>query len=385
MSMLELVFWLVFGLILFIYIGYALLIGLSSKLFPKPPTHWANTQDLPSVCIIIPAFNEATCLNQKVFNTLALDYPSEKLKIIVITDGSSDGSETLTWGDERVIRLHQPQREGKSAAINRAMPFSDAEITAITDANTLLNSDALLALTSPFQSNSIGGVAGEKRVQTDFGNSTSNEGLYWKYESRLKRWDAQVYSIVGAAGELFAFRTHLFQPLEIDAILDDFMLSVRIVEQGYRVGYAPNAQATESASPSLSAEWKRKIRIAAGVFQSLPRLDLPLKPSKYPLAWAIFVGHRWMRWMLAPPLLLILLPLHLNLGLSMGGLWLLFAFIHLSAYILAGLGFALNSFQLKIPFFYTPMYFVMMNAAMVAGAFRFFSGKQSVLWEKVRS
>lgn len=383
--MLELVFWLVFGLILFIYIGYALLIGLVSKLFPEPPKHWSGIEHLPTVCIVIPAFNEISCLAQKVSNTLALDYPTEKLHIIVITDGSSDGSENLTWADPRIQVLHQPRREGKSAAINRAMSFSSAEITAITDANTLLNPDALMALTAPFQWKSIGGVAGEKRVQTDFGKSTANEGLYWRYESLLKRWDAQLYSIVGAAGELFAFRTHLFQPLETDAILDDFMLSVRIVEQGFRVGYALNATATESASPNLAAEWKRKIRIAAGVFQSLPRLELPLKPGKYPLAWAIFVGHRWMRWMLAPPLLLILLPLHLHLGMSLGGLWLPFAGIHLFAYTMAGLGFALNSLQLKAPFFYTPMYFIMMNAAIVAGALRFFSGKQTVLWEKVRS
>ncbi len=384
MAELELVFWGMLGLLLFIYLGYGFAMALVSKFVQPFPNSWASTHGLPSVCVVIPAYNEAACLPAKLANTLALDFPFDLLSILVVTDGSTDGSEALHFPDARVQVLHQTQRQGKSAAVNRALGFSSAQITVITDANTLLNPEALLALTAPFQWSSIGAVAGEKRVQADPGNSTSSEGLYWKYESRIKHWDARFYTIVGAAGELFAFRTSLFKPLEPDAILDDFVLSVRIVEQGFRVAYAPTALATEQASPNLQAEWKRKIRIAAGVFQSLPRLELPKKPFTWPRAWLVFVGHRWMRWMLAPPLLLFFLFSHLCLGANNQGVWLFSAGIHLGIYAWALLGVALNRFQLKIPLFYMPMYFLMMNAAMLAGALRYMQGKQSVLWEKVR-
>lgn len=384
MAVLELFFWGSFGLLAFIYLGYGLSMFCISRFFSASPQNWTSVDALPSVCIVVPAYNELACLPAKLANTLALDYPFDKLRILVVTDGSSDGSESLQWPDDRVQVLHQAPRQGKAAAINRVMAFSNADITVITDANTLLNPDALLALTAPFQWESVGAVAGEKRVQADQGNSASSEGLYWKYESLMKRWDARFYSIVGAAGELFAFRTSLFQPLESDAVLDDFMLSVRIVEQGFRVAYAPQAQANEHASPNLQAEWKRKIRISAGVFQSLPRLELPKNPFRWPRAWMVFVGHRWMRWMLAPPLLLFFLGCHVLLGFSNKGLWLATAWAHLGMYAWAMLGFALNNAKLKIPLFYTPMYFFMMNAAVVAGALRHMQGKQSVLWEKVR-
>ena len=385
MAVLEFCFWFAFALLVFIYIGYGLILAFISRLFPSPPQYWESTDAMPSVCIVIPAYNERDCLSAKLANTLSLNFPSEKLSILVVTDGSTDGSEALNWPGNRVRVLHQAERKGKSAALNRAMPFSSAEITAITDANTLLNPDALLSLTAPFQWKSVGGVAGEKCVLAEQGNSASNEGLYWKYESLIKRFDARFLTIVGAAGELFAFRTHLFKPLEHDAVLDDFILSVRIVEQGFRVAYAPGAQASEKASPGLRAEWKRKVRISAGVFQSLPRLELPCKPWKWPRAWFVFLGHRWMRWMLAPPLLLFFLLVHLILGIQHHQLWAITAFFHLGLYLWALLGFALNRFALNIPFFYTPMYFCMMNVAIVAGAVRYLRGKQSVLWEKVRT
>lgn len=384
MPFLELLFWLCFGILFLIYLGYGFGLCLLSRFFSSPPQNWASINEIPSVCIVIPAYNELNCLPAKLANTLSLDFPFDKLSILVITDGSTDGSDALNWPDERVRLLHQAQRQGKSAAVNRALGYSDSEITVITDANTLLSPDALLAITAPFQWGTIGAVAGEKRVQADRGNSASNEGLYWKYESLVKRWDARFYTIVGAAGELFAFRTQLFKPLEPDAILDDFVLSVRIVEQGFRVAYAPRAKATEQASPSLMAEWKRKIRISAGVFQSLPRLELPFKPFKWPRAWFVFFGHRWMRWMLAPTLLPLFLLCHLCLGIENQGAWMATALLHLGLYSWALLGLALSRLQLKIPLFYTPMYFLMMNAAIVAGALRHLRGEQSVLWEKVR-
>ena len=384
MPVFEFLFWLGFGLLFFIYLGYGICLGAISRFFSAPPENWANPDSIPSVCIVIPAYNEGSHLGNKLANTLALDFPFDKLHILIVNDGSTDGSDALQWPDDRVKILHQPHRQGKSAALNRALALSTAEITVITDANTLLNPGALLALTAPFQWDSIGAVEGEKKIQAVHGNSASNEGLYWKYESLIKRWDARFYSIVGVTGELFAFRTPLYKPLEPDAILDDFVLSVRIIEQGYRVAYAPRAQATEQASPGLKAEWKRKIRISAGVFQSLPRLNLPLRPFVHTKAWLVFIGHRWMRWMLAPPLLLLVLLCHLYLGHQYQGAWLVSALVHLSLYLWALLGFALNNLKLKIPLFYTPMYFLMMNAAILAGALRHFRGQQTVLWEKVR-
>ncbi len=367
-------------LLFYTYLGYGLLAWVVS--FFKQKTPPADPKDWPGITLIVPAFNEANWLHEKLQNCLNLEYPPEKLQILLITDGSNDGSEATPW-HEKVQVLHKPQRAGKAAAINRAVPFAQFPILVITDANTSLNPNALKALARPFSNPNVGGVSGEKRVRNQPGKAQAQEGLYWKYESWLKRKDARLYTLVGAAGELFAFRANLFRPLESDAILDDFVLSVRIIEQGFRVDYAAEAKASEDPSPSIGAEWKRKIRIAAGAFQSMPRLSLFYKPYRYPMPWFQFFSRRLLRWLFAPWALLLFFILCLLLSPS-HFFWGFLACLQIVFYALALIGFLGHKSRALPTLFKTPFYFVLMHAAIPVGFFRHLKGKQSALWDKAR-
>ncbi len=367
-------------LLFYTYLGYGLLAWSVSFFKQKRPL--ADPKDWPGITLIVPAFNEAGWLHEKIQNCLNLQYPPEKLQILLITDGSNDGSESMPW-PAQVQVLHQPQRAGKAAAINRAVPFAQFPIVVITDANTSLNPQALMALARPFSNPKVGGVSGEKMVRSRPGMAQAQEGLYWKYESWLKRKDARLYTLVGAAGELFAFRASLFRNLETDAILDDFVLSVRIIEQGFKVDYASDAKASEDPSPSIAAEWKRKIRIAAGAFQSMPRLRLFYKPFHYPLPWFQFFSRRLLRWLFAPWALLLFFALCLLLTPS-HFFWGLLAGLQIAFYGLALVGFLGHRSNALPALFKAPFYFVLMHAAIPVGCFRHLKGKQSALWDKAR-
>lgn len=199
-------------------------------------------------------------------NCLELDYPADKLRILWVTDGSNDRTnERLSRWPQATV-LHQPQRQGKTAALNRGIHFVKTPLVVFTDANTHLNREALREIVHAFTNPKVGCVAGEKRiaVQSKDNAASGGEGLYWKYESTLKALDARLYSAVGAAGELFAVRRELFEEMRTDTLLDDFILSLRIVMQGHTIAYCANAYAVESGSADMREEEKRKVRIAAG-------------------------------------------------------------------------------------------------------------------------
>ncbi|MBS1924791.1 MAG: glycosyltransferase family 2 protein, partial [Bacteroidetes bacterium] len=211
------------------------------------------------------SYNEAEVLTQKIKNSLELDYPEDKLQIYFITDGSNDNSTEIISAHSRINLFFKPEREGKVAAINRVMPFVTTPIVVFSDANTFLNKGCIREIVKHYSNEKTGAVAGEKKVLdlNKTGDAASaGEGLYWKYESFLKKLDAEFYSVVGAAGELFSIRTELFEPTAKDVLLDDFIISLKICQKGYRVAYEPNAYASEAPSDSIKEEQKRKIRIS---------------------------------------------------------------------------------------------------------------------------
>jgi biofilm PGA synthesis N-glycosyltransferase PgaC len=281
---LQVLLWLAVGTIFYTFLGYPLLIGLLARCARRPVRQAAIT---PRVTLLIPAYNEAAVIARKIENSLALDYPPEQLEIVVVTDGSNDGTADIVAGyaDRGVHLYHQPQRQGKMAAVNRVMPLVGGEIVVFSDANAMIGRGALRALVRNFADPSVGGVAGEKQVLG------GGEGLYWRYESFLKRCDSALSSVVGAAGELFAIRRSLFEPPPPDAVIDDFVMSLRLVEADWRVMYEAEAVATEEPSPTLAGEWRRRVRIAAGGFQSIRWLPGLLSPARGWVAWQYF-SHR---------------------------------------------------------------------------------------------
>lgn len=385
MNTIEILFWSCLLLTFYTYLGYGILLWLLVQ--TKEKLGFKNLEPdldyLPEVTLVIPSFNEADFIEEKAKNSLELAYPKSKLRILFITDGSTDGTEKILEKIEGVEVTHSPVRGGKSAAENRAIEMVKSEIVVFCDANTRLNDQAIRLMVAHFADPKVGAVSGEKRIFQDAQHDAAGagEGLYWRYESTLKRLDARLYSIVGAAGELIAFRTKLFEPLEHDTILDDFVQSMRICLQGYRVAYEPNAYAMETASASVSEELKRKIRIAAGGWQAMSRLGGALFYMKQPLLSFAYISHRVLRWSITPLALLFLIPLNLLL-LEQPFYALLFAG-QVLFYLLAWKGYLDDSKGIKSKFF-IPYYFFIMNYAVIAGFFRFIKGSQSAKWERAK-
>ncbi|MBP6511803.1 MAG: glycosyltransferase family 2 protein [Bacteroidia bacterium] len=385
MNLLEILFWTFIVIIFYAYFGYGiLLIGLVKiKEYLTKNYTIINPQFEPTVTFIVPCYNEIEILQSKVINTLQLDYPKEKLQILFITDGSTDGSQIKLEQYEQVEVLHDPIRRGKSAAENRSVAHAHGEIIIISDANTVLPSNTIKNMVRHYINPEIGAVSGEKRIgQGEKENAAgAGEGFYWKYESLLKRFDARLHTVVGAAGELFSFRKHLFRPLEEDTILDDFVLSLRITQAGYRVMYDPTATATETASANSHEELKRKIRICAGGWQAMSRLGSLFNFFKHPILTFQYISHRVLRWTLAPLFLLCTIPFNILLAKN-SSLYQIILFLHILFYLFAFLGYHLEKKELKIKTFFIPYYFTMMNYAAILGFFRFIKGNQSAIWEK---
>lgn len=380
-------FWLCLFLIVYTYIGYGillwLLIQIKRRISPPRSTPALPDKQLPFVSFIVAAYNEQDYIVAKADNTLALDYPSERMQIIFVTDGSTDATPLLLEAfADRIICLHQPGRAGKIAAVHRAMQFAEGEICVFTDANTMLNKEALREIVKHYQYTDVGAVAGEKRVASAE-NATAGEGIYWKYESFLKRLDYELFSVVGAAGELFSIRKELYMPVPANTLLDDFMISLHVAAKGYRVAYAPEAYAMETASADVSEEMKRKIRISAGGIQSIIWLLPLLNIFRYGWLSFQYISHRVLRWSLTPLALLLLLPLNIILWQE-GIIYQLLLAGQAAFYTAAATGWLLATQRVKIKAFFIPFYFAMMNYCVFLGLIRYLKGSQSVLWEKAK-
>lgn len=372
-------------IVCYTYVGYGLLlyilVKVKARLFKKPP----SAPYEPEVTLMVAAYNEESFIEEKIRNTLALDYPAEKLQIIFITDGSTDLTADIIARYPRIRLLHEPGRKGKSAAINRAMTFVQTPVTIFCDANTLLNKEAVRKLATHFGNAQVGAVAGEKKVMSaeESGAEGAGEGLYWKYESLLKKWDADLYSVMGAAGELFAVRTELYESIPANCILDDFIISFRINMKGYTVMYEPGAFASETASASLADEYKRKVRISAGGFQSIMMLTPLLNPFRFPRITFQYVSHRVFRWTLAPLcLLLVLLANIILVAQGAGDLYSWLLVLQVLFYGAALSGYLLARRNIKVKYLYVPFYFVFMNWAVFHGFYRFLGNRQSAIWER---
>ncbi len=383
-----LAFWISFFIIFYTFFGYGILLYalVRVKRIFRKPFLFSQLYDLPTVTVMVAAFNEEDLIEEKITNCLELNYPKNKVQFIFITDGSSDRTPELVAKHPDITLLHENQRLGKMAAIKRAMPFVSGQVTVFTDANTFLNKDALTQLVKHYQNPKIGAVAGEKKIMVNQSAdaSSAGEGFYWKYESALKKWDYELYSNVGAAGELFSIRTDLYQPVETDTIIDDHMIAMRIAENGYIIAYEPNAYALETASADSGEELKRKIRIAAGGIQSVYRLKKAANPLNNPLLTFQYFSHRLLRWVLTPWLMILLFILNILIVIRYPeyGLYLITLFLQISFYIAALLGWFLESKKIKLKAAFIPFYFSMMNYAVIAGTFRYYKGAQSAAWEK---
>ncbi len=279
------------------------------------------------------------------------------------------------------------RRKGKIAQVNRTVEKAGGEIIVFSDANSFFNRESIRNIVRHFNDMQVGCVAGEKRVKkSESSTSGEGEGLYWKYESLLKKFDSRLWTTVGAAGEIFAVRKELWAgAIEQNAIIEDFVVSMRIAEKGYRVIYEPEAYAEEEPTHDLQSELIRRKRIAAGGFQSIVWLKSLLNPFKYGVLTFQYISHRVLRWAVVPFLLPVVFILNLYLVFANEAAWVtgLFA-LQCLFYFLALTGWRLELKRKKIKIFYFPFLLVLMNYAAYHGFFRYLKGSQSVVWERVK-
>lgn len=391
MELIETLFWICMALVLYTYAGYGIVLGglaaLKKRFGKKLPV--SESMEWPEVTLVICAYNEEEVVDQKMANCRALRYPKDKLHILWVTDGSTDATNCKLEAYPEVRVIYTPERKGKTAALNHAARELTTPYTLFTDANTMINSEAIYEIMKCFlQDSRIGCVAGEKRIadKTSDNAAGGGEGLYWKYESTLKRWDSELSSAMGAAGELFGIRTSLWENMEEDTLLDDFILSMRIVEKGYAIAYCKKAYALENGSSDMKEEAKRKVRIAAGGLQSIWRLRSLLNPFPHPLLTFQYVSHRVLRWSITPIALFLLIPLNVLLVLDhYGRIYTVIWILQILFYAAAFAGYYLQSREIKNKIFYVPYYFTFMNVNVIEG-FAYLARKQkgSGVWEKAK-
>jgi poly-beta-1,6-N-acetyl-D-glucosamine synthase len=385
----ETLFFILLFVIFYTYLGYGIvmfgLVKIKRKFNPRKDKTQENY--FPAISLLIPTFNEMQFLPEKINNCLSLDYPKDKLHVIFVTDGSTDGSPDYIKNEAEIHPnwqvFHLPERRGKIAAMNRAMAMVKTPISIFCDANTLINADAIKKIVRHFADPEVGCVAGEKRVKMDENsNAAGTEGIYWKYESFLKKLDSEFHSVVGAAGELFAVRTELYTSVRSDLLLDDFVVSLEIAEKGFRVVYEPNAFALETPVTDIREEVKRKIRISAGGIQSIIILLDLLNIFKYRWLSFQYISHRVLRWTITPLSLPLVLVINVALAFQNAAFYLPILICQIVFYMFAWLGYLLNLKKIKVKILFVPMYFTLMNVCVFIGFYRYLIGKQTVIWHK---
>ena len=379
-------------IVAYTYVGYGLILYLIVRIRrifrPRPRPVPPHEGECPEVTLLICAYNEEDVVDEKMENNRSLDYEAGKLHIVFVTDGSDDATNERLAAYPDVQVLFRPERKGKTAALNRAIGYINTDLVVFTDANTHLNREAIREIVTCFQDPKVGCVAGEKRilVRQQDGMAAGGEGAYWKYESTLKALDSELCSTMGAAGELFAVRKRFFQPMDVNMLLDDFIMSMRIVEQGYRIAYCRDAYACETGSADIEQEKKRKVRIAAGGLQSIWQLRGLLNPFHH--GWVSFqlLSHRFLRWSVTPFCLLALIPLNLMLMWETGHpLYITLWGLQCVFYLLALRGSQDEQQGRRRTLTMIPFYFLFMNLNVFGGIRYLINKKKGTgAWEKAR-
>ena len=386
-SLFVFLFWFGLFIVFYTYIGYGTLLYLLVRIketIEKEDIR-ALPVPLPDVTLFIAAYNEEDIIPKKMVNCRSLSYPADKLHIVWVTDGSNDRTNERLAAYEDATVLFNPERKGKTAALNRGMQYVSTPYVVFTDANTMLNTDAIKEIVHSFSNPEVGCVAGEKRVDTQSAKgATAGEGIYWRYESALKDLDDRLYSAVGAAGELFAIQTCLFEQMPADTLLDDFILSLRIAAKGYKIAYCKKAYATETASLNMKEEEKRKIRIAAGGLQSVWRLKGLFNIFRYGTLSFQYVSHRVLRWTLTPLMLFLLLPANFVLALSGSPFYIGIFVLQLLFYTAAYAGYKMEQRNLRNKLLFIPYYFIFMNINVIRGFFYLHKNKGNGAWSKAK-
>jgi cellulose synthase/poly-beta-1,6-N-acetylglucosamine synthase-like glycosyltransferase len=378
-TILASVFWLSVAAIAYAYVGYPALISVAARLFGRSAEPRAATadEDLPHVSLLIAAHNEEAVIDARVRNALATDYPAEKLEIVVASDGSSDATAAIVrrYASRGVRLLHDPQRKGKAATINAVIPQLSGEIIVLSDANTDVDPAAIRRLAHWFADPAIGAVCG-RLVLTDAATGGNADGIYWRYETFLKRCEGRLGALLGANGAIYAIRRELFVPIPPTTIIDDFVIPLLSkLKNGGAIVYESSATACEETAPDVRSEFRRRARIGAGGFQAIGLLWRLSDPRRGWIALA-FVSHKVLRWcgpffMLGSAIASACLSRHAFYRQA-----LMFQAGFYAVSLAGALWPARSPRLLRVAQLFTGM-----NAALLVGFWRWWNGAQGATWQ----
>jgi poly-beta-1,6-N-acetyl-D-glucosamine synthase len=369
------------ALLIYSFVGYPILVYLIS--LGKTP-HLGDQEFVAQISILVAAHNEERVIAQKIENLLALDYPQNSLEILVGSDNSSDGTVALSekYSAKGNVRVYDyKNRRGKVGTMNALAREATGEILVLTDANCMFPRNAIHLLVSHFSDPQIGCVAGEKTIIKAADKDTNRgEGMYWKIEAFLRQKESDLGSCAGADGSIYAVRKELYPfPAENLLLMDDFIISLSVVEKGYRCIYERAAQAYEESSDSFSSEFKRKGRILAGAINALSLTSGLLNPFRSPISLQLW-SHKILRWSGGVFLLIILIS---NIVLIGRPLYRLFLLPHLGFYLVGTIGLLLNAAGKNTMIFYIPFYFLFMNYSQLSGIGVLVREGKKGHWERV--
>lgn len=381
--LLEILFWSLAAFLMFTFAGYPLLVFLASRFVePWEKPHGTRGEDhLPTVTIIVAAYNEEDVITRKIENCLELDYPEERLGTLIVSDGSKDGTVDLArkYEGDRVRIIDYPENRGKNKTLNGAMKHVDTGISVISDASVLLDREALRTLASRFSDATVGGVWGKKIYRNVSGTAGGEgESIYLKYGNFIKSCESRLGTIVSAEGSLFAFRTELFENLP-QGVADDFILSTILIRKEKRIEYAEDALSYEETSPTDSGEFRRKSRIiqqaVKGIYLSRDLLN-PLKTGFYALQ---LLTVKVFRRLASPALFLLFVQAAVLSGTS--PVYMTVFYLGLFFTALAAAGWLLPPALARLPVFSVPFYIFMVNLAVANGFIGFLTGREVARWE----
>ncbi len=377
-----LVLWISVALIIYVYIGYPLMIAWMARIWPLPTTHpeIQSDSDLPMVTVIIPAHNEEHWIERKIENTLALDYPHGRMHILVASDGSADKTVEIAkqFASRGVDVIHYPERAGKVATMNRTLPSAEGEIVFFTDANALLEADALRLLIQHFSDPKVGCAGGNRVCLATNTLSTEGESLYWRYEAWIRDSESRFGSALGVYGQLFAVRRQLFPVMSV--VSDDFPIPMKIlVSTGARTVFEPQAMARIPAARTLRQEWERKIRSHVAFLCDISNLKKGLVPWRSSIWWQ-FWSHHVFR--VIVPFAMIVAFATSPLLWKAGMVYQIALYGQLLFYSFAVIGFLFlrRGIRLRVP--YVCFYFVLANLALVVAWARWLRGGHFHTWQR---
>lgn len=380
----QVIFWVAAAVIVYSYLLYPALLAVVARLHPAPPVR--REAITPDVSLVIVAHNEETSIEGKLRNCLALDYPKERLEIVVASDGSTDRTAEIvrSFADAGVRLLALDDNAGKARAINTVVPTCRGEILVLCDARQHLAPNAVRELVASFADPTVGGVSGELHIESRTGTA-AGEGLgaYWTYEKFIRRTQSRVDSMVGATGALYAIRRSLFRPLDTRLILDDVAIPMDVVLAGYRVIFEPHANVYDHAAETPQREFRRKVRTLSGNYQLAALRPELLDPRKNRL-FAQFVSHKLSR-LAVPWCLLAVLFSSFPLAFQREGFYETALFTQIAFYLMAIAGWTLERLKLRVSLLSVPYAFALLNLAAASSPFSFLMGKERAAWKATTS